>query len=220
MTSRPDLASLTSSFPPGAGPLGLLSGDEFLPEVAGFDRALVAASGARIGLILCADHRAAPHSARLARAHFASLGAEVVDDDVVHGAGDRQKDLLYIGGGSPAELLGCLRDDRTAQRIKEHWARGGGLAGSSAGAMALCSHSLVPRPGDTVPTVWSEGLGIVQGIGVAVHASSRPDAWIRQVATDAPVPLLALDDHTGLILRPNADPEVIGPGSAWFVRDL
>lgn len=217
MTARPDLARLADGFPDGCGTLGLLSGDEFLPEVTAFDRALLAATGPRVGLVLCADHRSAPKSGSLARDHFASLGAEVVDLDVIHGDDHPEVDLLYLAGGSPAELLDCLRGNEAWTGVMRSWTKGAGLCGASAGAMALCEHTLIPRPGDRVPTVWSRGLGPVRYAALAVHASSRPRAWLEAVAAAAPVALLALDDYTGVVLDPSTEPSVIGPGDAWFV---
>lgn len=217
MRERADLAHLCDGFPEGCGALGLLSGDEYLPGVRDFDRALLAATGPRVGLVVCADHRAASRSVALAREHFASLGAEVLDEDVIHGAEHPTVDLLYLGGGSPAELLACLEGNPAWEEAARRWRSGTGLCGASAGAMALCSHTLVPREGDFLPTVWSRGIGPVRDLALAVHASSRPRAWLERVAREAPVPVLALDDHTGLILAPGEPPRVAGPGEVWLV---
>ena len=217
----PTLDDLTSGFPAARGPLGLLSGDEFQLGVAEFDRALLAASGPprpasgpRVGLITCADHGSASATIETARAHFDQLGAEVADPDVIHGDDHPEIDLVYLGGGSPAELLACLRQSAAWAKTMEAWREGMGLCGASAGAMVLCEHTLLPKPGDRVPTIWEQGLGLVKGIGLAVHASSRPREWIERVARAAPAPVLALDDHTGVLLTDHA--RVIGPGSAWF----
>ena len=143
--------SLRTGFPAGHGALGLLSSDEFMPGVTAFDQALLDASGLRIGLITCADHRAAPHSVEVARAHFDHLGATILDPDVIHGDEHLDVDLVYLGGGSPTELLACLRDNAAWAETLAAWRSGVALAGSSAGAMALCQHCLLytsPSPRD------------------------------------------------------------------------
>ena len=121
----------------GAGPLGLLSSDEFLPPVDEFDRRLLELSGPRVGVIYCADHRAQPHSERYAQKHFTALGARV-------------------------------------------------------------------------PTTWTEGVGPIAEFAVAVHASSRSKEWLAQIARTSPVPVIALADKAGVILRNGRAPEVYG----------
>lgn len=214
MTCGSTLTHLADHLPRGSGPLGLLSGDEFRPEVRAFDEAILRVSGPRVGLVLCADHRAAPKSATIARAHFTSIGARVVDDDLVHGDHDPDVDVVYIGGGSPPELLTCLRD--AWPQLERRWLGGTAIVGSSAGAMALCQHCLVPRPGAKAPTIWTEGVGPIRGVGLAVHASSRTGGWIERIARDAPGPVIALDDRTGIVLRHASEPLVLGEGSVWL----
>ena len=211
-----DLTMLADGLPEQRGPLGLLSGDEFGPQVAEFDRALLAASGPRIGLVICADHRAALNTTRMARAHFGTLGAEVLDADVVHGDDHPDVDLIYVGGGSPAELLACLRDNPRWAAVADAWRGGTGLAGASAGAMALCEHTLEPRPGDRVPTVWTRGLGPVATVALAVHAGSRPPTWLQNIKGGSPVRVLALDDYTGVIIHADGRVQREGPGDVWF----
>ncbi|MGH2785855.1 MAG: hypothetical protein ACRDJ1_11380, partial [Actinomycetota bacterium] len=59
------LDAVVDPIPAGHGVVGLLSSDEFLAVAEPFDRALLAATGPRVGLVLAADPRGAPHSARL-----------------------------------------------------------------------------------------------------------------------------------------------------------
>ncbi len=208
----------------GCGPIGLLSGDEFGPAARPFDKALLgAARGTRVALLLSADPRAASHRAKLARDHFATLGATTTvvgalrRSDAVRGVLP-PFDVLYLGGGSPADLLACLRDTPLWEEALERWRDGAALAGASAGAMALCEHSLEPEPGASVPERWTRGLGPVRGFALAVHASSRPRAWLDAVARTAPTPLVALDDATGVILAPGTRVRVAGSGRARVAR--
>lgn len=217
---------LRGQVPPGAGPIGLQSGDEYHRLTRDFDRRLLELTGPRVAILNCADHRAAPHSTATATKHFAALGADAFPLEVVdHGTPNARAvspiaaDLLYIGGGSPRALLGCIKDTPLWKEVVERWGVGMGIAGASAGAMVLCPVCLVPEEGARVPTIWADGTALLTArVAIAPHASSRPREWIHEVARTAPVPLLALDDHTGIILREDAAPEVIGPGDARVVQ--
>lgn len=217
------LERLNADLPLGAGPIGLLSGDEFRAHATALDRALMALAGPRVALILCADHRHAVTSAGYARRHFEPLGAELHIVDPAHDARPAadllpQADVVYVAGGSPAELLGCLRGSALWEEAIRRWRAGTvALVGSSAGAMAMCSHCLEPRPGEFVPTVWSQGLGPLRDVALAVHASSRTREWLHEVAAAAPVPMLAIPDETGVILRPRRRPLTIGRSPCWRI---
>lgn len=208
--------------PAGHGTIGLLSSDEFLPVAEDFDRALLDVTGPRVALVLAADPRAAPHSARLGVAHYRKLGADPFVLDVLRREDARAEalppfDVLFLAGGDPSKLLAALRATPFWDEALNRWRDGAALAGSSAGAMALCRHSLEPRPGDRRPTHWAEGLGPVENVAMAVHARSRPAEWLRSIAADAPVPIVALDEGVGLVLRPGAPVTVAGEGRAWIV---
>jgi cyanophycinase-like exopeptidase len=218
-----ELDAVVDAVPAGHGTIGLLSSDEFLSVAEPFDRALLAAAGPRVALILAADPRGAPHSARLGVAHYRKLGADPVAIDVLMRDDARAEalpdyDVLFLAGGDPARLLACLRGTPLWDEALARWRAGAALAGSSAGAMALCRDSLEPRPGDRMPTHWTEGLGPIEGIALAVHARNRPREWLEEVAARAPVPLVALDDGVGLVLRPGAPVTVAGNGNAWVVE--
>jgi cyanophycinase-like exopeptidase len=216
------LEAVVDQIPAGHGIVGLLSSDEFLPVAEPFDRALLAATGPRVALVLAADPRAAPHSARLGIAHYRALGADPFVVDVLRredATADALPpfDVLFLAGGDPARLLACLRDTALWEEALRRWRDGNALAGSSAGAMALCRHSLEPRPGDRVPTHWTTGLGPIERVGLAVHARNRPREWLESIAAAAPVPVVALDDGVGLILTAEEKPVVAGDGNAWVV---
>jgi hypothetical protein len=203
------LREASDALPAGAGPLGLLSSDEFLPPVEAFDRRLLELTGPRVGVVYCADHRAQPHSERYAQRHFEALGARPITLDM-HGDALPGYDIAYIAGGSPKDLLEHLRGSARWPEVLAQWREGRGLAGSSAGAMNLCSRLLTPEPGARVPTTWTEGLGVIEAFALAVHASSRSKGWLNQVARNASVPVVALADTAGVIVRKEMTPEIFG----------
>lgn len=216
------LRRILGRVPEGCGPVGLLSGDEFMRGVRPFDRALLAETGPRIALLLAADPRAAASSARLATAYYEDLGARpVIVPALVRAEMAAEAlpdyDVLFIAGGDPRRLLAAVAGTTLWEEVVRRWRSGAGLAGSSAGAMALCERCLVPEPGDRIPLHWRDGLGPLTGFGLAVHATSRPGEWLAEVASKAPCPLVALDDETGVLLTAAADAVVLGPGRAWVV---
>jgi hypothetical protein len=217
----PEVAAVLPPLPDGAGAVGLLSSDEFLPSAEPFDRALLAAAGPKVALVLAADPGAAPQSARLGLAHYRRLGARPQVVDVLERSRATADalppfDVLFLAGGSPAALLACLAGTSLWDEALRRWRGGAALAGSSAGAMALCRWCLVPEPGARRPTRWASGLGPLEGLALAVHARTAPASWLAAVAESAPVPLLALDDGVGVLLRPGRPPVVAGEGRSWI----
>jgi hypothetical protein len=87
-----------------------------------------------------------------------------------------------------------------------------GLAGSSAGAMALCTSCPLPEQGAPLPTVWGRGLGPLRSFGLAVHTATRPEEWLADVVERAPVPVVAVDDAAALVLSPAEVPLAVGDG--------
>jgi hypothetical protein len=218
-----DLSGVFDEIPAGCGPVGLLSSDEFLPVAEPFDRTLLEVSGPRIGLIFAAHPSGARPSERLATKHYRRLGAEPVAlgvlrrDDASAAALPPDVDVLFLAGGSPAQLIATLRETPFWDEALRRWREGMALAGSSAGAMALCIHAMVPRPGDRRPMVWDRGLGPIDGAGLAVHARTASPEWLAHVKSTAPVTPVALDEGVGVVLRAGAEPIVAGDGRAWIL---
>lgn len=216
------LADVIDEIAAGCGPVGLLSSDEFLPPAEAFDRALLSVTGKRVALIFAADPRGASSSAQLATRYYRRLGADPVVVDVLIRDDARADalpdyDVLFLAGGSPAALLAALRDSPLWAEALRRWRSGGALAGSSAGAMALCRHSLVPEPGDGRPSNWAAGLGPIERVALAVHAKTAPADWLRRVRETAPVPVVALDEGVGVVVAADADPVLAGEGRAWIL---
>lgn len=211
------LEGVLAPLPDDAGPIGLLSSDEFTWESEAFDvQMLAAARGRRVALVVAAAGADAPNAARHGMEHYRRLGAKpfVVEVTQRHEAVAEalpEFDVLFMCGGSPRTLLRCLLRSTLWKEALRRWRSGAMLAGSSAGAMALCTHTLIPGPGDRMPMRWTTGLGPITTAAMAVHASSRRNEWLERIRADAPVPIVALDDATGVIL--NADTvTVAGPG--------
>ncbi len=113
--------------------------------------------------------------------HFVALGCDAVGvpilgreeaDDPAHVALLAGADLIYLSGGNPGRLVEALRDTAAWGAIREVWARGGTIAGSSAGAMALAELTVAPpaeRGRGWLEAAWRPALGLVPGVGVLPH---------------------------------------------------
>lgn len=210
------LASLITPLPAGAGRIGLLSSDEFLERARPFDKALLAGRKVeRIGILFCADHRSARESLQFASAYFP-------DQEVfrVHASCGRDElpemDLLYLAGGDPRSLAECVQGRPGFwEEALDRWRAGMMLAGSSAGAMMLCSHAIGACTCSNPNHEWGDGLGPVEGIGLAVHADRRDRAWLERLPKTTQEPVIAMEEGTGIILDPGVAPRTVGRGRVW-----
>lgn len=152
-----------------SGLICLQGGAEFGTPCIDMDLQVLARSPA--GAVVVMAGAASPgreHSAatRNAMRHYSKL----TDREVV-GAPDPRRDLggtmsalegaglVVLPGGSPRRLLDVL-ELGIGHRLRELHEAGCSLSGASAGAMVLCSHTMVPGEGITA------GLGLVDGIAI------------------------------------------------------
>lgn len=176
--------------PPGptvAGPLALIGGDELKPGNEPQDRLLVEAARAHGGVAYVLATAAAPYRPDLAVANarrwFGRLGLEVEELPVLDCEAARSAEtadraasgsFFYLVGGDPRLVLEVLRDTPVWDAIVAAWRGGAALAGSSAGAMAMAQHVLLPggRGRAAVP-----GLGLVPGVAVIPHLDTFGATW-------------------------------------------
>ena len=158
-------------------------------------------------------------------AHFSALGCEAygvqaIDrtgvEDPENVAAVEAADLIYLSGGSPGYLVETLRDSAVWQAIVNVRQRGGTLAGSSAGAMAMGEWTLVRRVGQVgrMPAHWEPGLNLLPGIGIIPHYDRFGPERTRTRVDDAPPALtvLGIDEDT-VILTTDGVARVLGRGT-------
>ena len=211
-----------------SGLLSLNGGDEFRSGNEAQDRELVAA--ARRGpayVVPTAARRQRPELAVAnAREWFASLGLELEELPIytrshansaqlaalAAGAG-----LFYLTGGDPGLLVQTLRGSAVWTAIAQAWLNGSALAGSSAGAMALCEWSLVmarwPRHEQRRPV---EALGLVPDTAVLPHYERMGSRWSVDQAPDR-MTLLGLDERTAAVWNGNGW-HAAGAGAVTVIR--
>lgn len=201
------------------GRVALVGSGEYLPVMADVEDWLLAGNPRRYVQLATA---AAPEGDRsLARWHAlgaeaaARIGAEQVVIDVrsredahdrrwvdaVAGAG-----LVYLSGGNPTFLADTLRDTPVWSAILAAWRSGAGLAGCSAGAMAMGGYvpnHRHPRSGGCA------GLGVVPAVRVLPHFDRytrwMPDFALRPLLAPGSV-VLGIDEDTALVAEAPADP--------------
>jgi cyanophycinase len=213
-----------------AGPLALVGGDEFHPGNEAQDRLLLEAADGRPAYIVATAARDAPDAAvGTAQRWFATLGASVTElrlrtrsdaqakaiAEQAAGAG-----LVYIAGGDPGWVVKVLKGSRVWSAISDAWRGGAALAGSSAGAMALCEWTLIRArfPGHTDRRP-AEALGLVRGSALLPHFDTFGERWIpsAQATLGAETLLLGVDERTAAVWNDRAW-RAAGPGKVTLVK--
>ncbi len=161
-----------------AGIFVLAGGDEFRKGYEEPDQKLLFLFPVGLGPIVivptAAAHEGPERAVINGLRHFRALtptipveGALVVDANTANEPGlvgqIRAAGMVYLTGGDPWYLVQSLRGSATVEALKHVMERGGIVAGSSAGAMALCQWVRGRGSG------WQEGLGLVPGVAVIPH---------------------------------------------------
>ncbi len=209
-----------------SGPVALLGADEFLPAVAALDAELLAASGRPRPRVVILPTASAPDGeevfqrwAAMGIAHFEALGAEVEAvlvhdrleaDDPASVQAVAEADLVYLSGGDPAHLMRSLAGSAVWAAALAVHARGGVLAGCSAGAMVLCERQAVLRRPPHLPLRYMRALGVVPGVAAFPHYEKIPEPLTALMIAPAPrgTTILGLDEGTAAISR----------DGSWVVR--
>ncbi|MGA7988966.1 MAG: Type 1 glutamine amidotransferase-like domain-containing protein [Candidatus Dormiibacterota bacterium] len=215
-----------------AGLLALIGGAEFQPGNEPHDEILAASARSRgpAYVVATAAARSRPQEAvRNATVWYQRFGLDVVELRVYTNADARVPAtaadaagaaLFYIVGGDPGLVASVLRETPVGDAMIAAWRRGAVLAGSSAGAMALCEHVLVRQkfPGSTerrpVP-----GLSVLQGLAVLPHHDTFGRAWFSSARAALPgATLIGIDERT-CALWDDGIWRCMGPGAITVYRD-
>jgi cyanophycinase len=206
------------------GTFALAGGDEFHASYDEADRALIAAMPAdqqRIVIIPTAAGMQGPDRA-IANGirHFQRLAPRMTVEGVlvIDAATAARADLaariaaagmVYLVGGDPAHLVRSLRGSEALAAIAGIAARGGVVAGSSAGAMAL---------GETMR--WGNnhaaGLGMIPNLIVLPHHANRPQPLSR-VRMGLPSTMVALGIPVATVCMTQATNQADDVPNEWQV---
>jgi cyanophycinase len=195
--------------PPQPGPLGLAGGDEFHAGNEPADAILAAAAlDSGPAYVIATAARSRPEMAvGQAQTWFQQFGLDL-SELAVHTkrqAGDAaiadaaaHAGFFYITGGDPGFVASVLRGSLVGDAMIAAWQKGAVLAGSSAGAMALCAHTLVRRsfPGHSERRA-ALGLGVVPDSAVLPHLDTFGQAWFPSARRALPTAtLIGVDERT------------------------
>ncbi len=212
------------------GPLAMVGGAEFQAGNDDQDRLLAQAANGRPAYVVCAAVRTRPERAvDAARRWFATLDVDMTELRVRSrsdaSAGDsaavaRTAGLVYLAGGDPGRTVQLLAGTPVWEAIVAAWRGGAALAGSSAGAMALCRWTLVrdrwPQHDTRRPL---DALGVVPDCALLPHFDSFGERWIpsAQQALVAEVTLVGVDERSAAVWR-DGTWTAMGPGGVTVVR--
>jgi cyanophycinase len=212
------------------GPLALVGGDELGPGNEPQDRLLIAAAGGGPAYVIAtAAARQRPDLAvASAKRWFGTLGLDVEELPLTkrsHATSAevavraREGRFFYVVGGDPGLVPKVLADSLVWSAIVEAWREGAALAGSSAGAMALGSWTLIRdrMPGDDRRR-YRDALGLVPKVAVIPHLSTFGERWVPSALEAAPhdAILLGIDERTAAVFWDGAW-RVEGPGTVAVV---
>jgi len=200
-----------------AGLIALVGGDEFKPGNEEQDRMLAAAAtrGPAYVVPTAAARQGPGEAVAHATSWFAKLGLSLEVLPVLKRADANSKELasiarggglFYLVGGDPGLVAQVLSGSRVWTAMFEAWLGGAALAGSSAGAMALCRHTLIratwPNRFNRRP---ADALGLVPDTAVMPHFDTFGHRWIESARRELPdVTLLGIDERTAAIWHDGA----------------
>ena len=213
------------------GTLLLEGGAEFGGRMADPDRQALAAAGGPHAAVAVIPAAAAPdHNSERAGQNavrwFQQLGALQVEslplvdrasaDDPAIADRLSTARLIYLLGGFPAHLAHSLRGSRSWQAVLQAYGSGAVIAGSSAGAMVLCSDFFDPTGNAVNP-----GLGLLSRTCVIPHHETVGRRWVPVLQKALPDSvLLGIDEETGaLTLRAQNRWRVYGKGRVTVYRE-
>jgi len=208
----------------------LVGGDEFNPGNEEQDRVLAAAAGPGPAYVVpTAAARQDPGGAVAhATAWFKRFGLDLAElpvrkrTDATSAAiaeRARKGGFFYLVGGDPGLVAQVLRGTPVWAAIFEAWRGGASLAGSSAGAMALCSHTLVraswPNRFNRRP---ADALGLLSDTAVLPHFDTFGHRWVESARQAAPaMTLLGIDERSAVVWQDDAW-RAAGPGAVTVIK--
>jgi cyanophycinase len=169
--------------------LALVGSGEYLPEMEAVDRYLLEHLPSNPNVI-CLPTAAGTEGderirywSELGLAHFKRLGANASALPVIDSTSANEQayaeqialaDLVYFSGGKPEYLHQVLDGSLTWQAVKTVLARGGVLAGCSAGAMIMGAR--IPGLGK-----WQPGFGLVPDALIVPHYDEIPSTFLSGI---------------------------------------
>ena len=203
------------------GKIALVGSGEFLPGMDPVDQALLAGIAGQPVVAIVPTASAPDGDAVFNRwlrqgvEHFGRLGATAVPIPLKTRADAERADFaaeiarstfVYLSGGKPSYLRDTLASTPCWEAIAGVFARGGVVAGCSAGAMILGAATFDFRQ----PTLHRPALGLAPGVIVIPHFDEVPRLFggLLDRLTDLIIPdgttLVGVDGYTALVYEPDS----------------
>jgi cyanophycinase len=216
--------------PVAPGVLALVGGDEFNPGNEEQDRVLAQAAGSGPAYVVptAAARQGPDRAVAHAQDWFRQFHLDLEELPVLK-RGDatsarlaeraRAGRFFYLVGGDPGLVAQVLRGSAVWRAMFAAWRDGASLAGSSAGAMALCSHTLVravwPNRFNRRP---ADALGLLAETAVLPHYDAFGSRWVDSAQAAAPeLTLLGVDERSAAVWR-DATWTAMGPGAVTVIK--
>jgi len=210
--------------------LALAGGNEFNPGNEEQDRVLVenAGSGPAYVVPTAAARQGPDRAVAHARDWFRRFELDLEELPVLKRGDATSAELaeraragrfFYLVGGDPGLVAQVLRGSAVWRAMFAAWRDGASLAGSSAGAMALCSHTLVravwPNRFNRRP---ADALGLLAHTAVLPHFDTFGHRWVESAQAAAPeLTLLGIDERSAAVWREGTW-RAMGPGSVTVIK--
>jgi cyanophycinase len=128
--------------------------------------------------------------------------------------------VVFFTGGDQLELTSQLGDTPICERIRQIHRAGGTIAGTSAGASAMCETMLVAGQCTASPGVESSlrmapGFGFIPGVIIDQHFAERGriGRLLAAVAQNPRILGIGIDEDTAIVCDPGGCFRVIGSGA-------
>ncbi len=211
------------------GMLALAGGNEFRANCEPMDRFLLEHLGVprpRVVILPTAARERPDLAAANGVYYFGRLGTLAAAVMVVdRGSADDPKQaqalasakLVYLAGGDPSYLLTTLRGSVVEKALREVDARGGMVAGSSAGAMVLAEWQR-----DFRQSGWIPALGLVKGVAVWPHFHWTEEINLVELRGGLPpdVTILGIAEATACLTGDGMSWEVAGVGDVTVIESV
>jgi cyanophycinase len=132
-------------------------------------------------------------------------------------------DGLFFTGGDQLKLTSQMGDTPVLRRIRRLYEEGGVVAGTSAGASALCDTMLVRGTSQATHRIgdlhMAPGLGFIRGVIIDQHFAERGrmGRLLGAVAHNPDELGIGIDEDTAIIVEDEARFTVIGSGAVYVV---
>jgi cyanophycinase len=196
------------------GWLALVGGDEFKPGNEEHDRLLVEHRGQGAAYVVptAAARQGPARAVATAQQWFNDLDLDVAALPVLKRADAtsaanvelaERGGFFYLTGGDPELVVDVLLGSPVWRVIAHAWWRGAAVAGSSAGAMALGTWTLIrkARPGDAERR-YKPALDLVPRVAVAPHFETFGHRWLDSALRERPaedVVIVGIDTRSAAV---------------------